>query len=203
MLISDGTGASVGILLQVARQACRAGLPLAVQLREKSLPGGELLRQARELVEGLRAADGEAPVVVNGRPDVALAAGAAGVHLPVRGLPVQRVRDAFSGRLKVGASTHSVEEVRRAVVAGADYVLFGPVFATPSKAGMGEPHGLEGLAKAGAAAGPVPLLAVGGITPRRAGSCRKAGAWGVAVIRALLHAADPAEAMRGLGGTME
>jgi len=198
MLISAGTGAPADGLLRLSRRACEAGIPLALQLREKALPDSELLRQARRLVEAGDPA--RTPVMVNGRLDVALAAGAAGVHLPACGVPLGRVRQAVGEALTVGVSTHSPEEVRSAVAGGADYIIFGPVFATPSKAGLGEPQGLTGLGQAVEAAGSVPLLAVGGVTPETAGACREAGAWGVAVIRALLEAGDPLAALRGLAG---
>ncbi len=201
MLIRAGTGAAPDGLVRLSRRACEAGIPLALQLREKALPDSELLRQARHLVQAGDPA--QTPVMVNGRLDVALAAGAAGVHLPARGVPLGRVRQAVGEALTVGVSTHSPEEVRSAVAGGADYIVFGPVFATPSKAGMGEPQGLTGLEQAVEAAGSVPLLAVGGVTPETAGACREAGAWGVAVIRALLEAGDPVAALRGLAGEKE
>jgi len=198
MLISEGKGASVEGFLRLSRLAHEAGIPLALQLREKSLPDDELLRQACRLVQ---AGDPvQTPVVVNGRLDLALAADAAGVHLPGRGVPVGRVKRAVGEDRVVGVSTHSPEEVRSAAAGGADYIVFGPVFATPSKAGMGEPQGLLRLATAVQAAGSVPLLAVGGVTVETAGACREAGAWGVAVIRALLQARDPLAILRGLQG---
>lgn len=196
MLISDGTGSPVDGLLTLARQACEAGIPLALQLREKSLSDAALLSQARRLVQATHPAT--TPVMVNGRLDVALAAGAAGVHLPGRGVPLHRVKRATDKNLVVGVSTHSSEEVRIAAAAGADYIVFGPVFATPSKAGMGSPQGLARLALAVEAAGSVPLFAVGGVTVETAGACREAGAWGVAVIRALLEAGDPLAVLRRL-----
>jgi thiamine-phosphate pyrophosphorylase len=198
MFISAGTGAPADALLRLSRRAGEAGIPLALQLREKALPDAELLRQARRLVQGTDPA--QAPVVVNGRLDVALAAGAAGVHLPARGAPLHRVRQAAGEALAVGVSTHSPQEVRSAAAGGADYIVFGPVFSTPSKAGMGEPQGLAGLERAVEAAGSVPLLAVGGVTTETAGACRETGAWGVAVIRALLEAADPLAALHELAG---
>ena len=201
MLISAGTGAPADRLVRLSRRARDAGIPLALQLREKALPDSELLRQARRLVQAGDPAHN--PVMVNGRLDVALAAGAAGVHLPARGVALGRVRQAVGEALTVGVSTHSPEEVRSAVAGGADYILFGPVFATPSKAGMGEPQGLNGLRRAVEAAGSVPLLAVGGVTAETAAACREAGAWGVAVIRALLSAGDLLATLRGLAGEQE
>lgn len=198
MLISDGTGAPADRLVPVVRRAREAGIPLVLQLREKVLPAADLLRQARHVIQATDPA--QIRVMVNGRLDVALAARAAGVHLPARGAPLRRVRHAAGEALAVGVSTHSEEEVRFAAAGGADYIVFGPVFATPSKAGLGEPQGLAALERAAGVAGSVPVFAVGGVTPETAGACREAGAWGVAVIRALLEAADPLAALRGLAG---
>jgi thiamine-phosphate pyrophosphorylase len=201
LFISDGAGAPFESMTRVAAAAQEAGIPLALQLREKALCGADLLQEAGRLVA---ATDPERiPVLVNGRLDVALAAGAAGVHLPAEGVPPGRVRAAVGRKLHVGVSTHSEEEVRQAVQQGADSILFGPVFSTPSKAGMGEPQGLERLARAAAAAGGVPLLAVGGVTPDTATSCRQAGAWGVAAIRALQDAADPVAVLKALAGELD
>ena len=199
MLISDGSGASESSLMELIRRAVQPGLLLSVQVREKRLSGQALLLAVRNLIDSLGPLAGSIPVFVNGRLDIALAVGAAGVHLPADGPPVDRVRRAVpAGSLAIGASTHSAAEVRAVCQAGADYVLFGPVFATPSKAGMGAPQGIVRLTEAVAMAGGTPLLAVGGVTPENAAACRGAGAWGVAVIAALHDAADPARTLRRL-----
>jgi thiamine-phosphate pyrophosphorylase len=162
-------------------------LPLALSLREKDLTGGELVALAREL-GGLTGAAG-ADLYINGRFDVALAAGAQGVHLPAGGPSPAEVR-AAAPALRIGVSTHTTEEVQAAARAGADFVVFGPVFATPSKRDLLATRGLPGLAAAAASA-PVPVLALGGITPVSAAVCRNAGARGLACIRAIMSAADP------------
>ncbi len=204
MLVSDGSGATVSRLIDLIRRAARSGIPLSVQIREKKLSGEALWRAVRQVMDSLGRLEGSIPVLVNGRLDIALAAGAAGVHLPGDGPPVARVRQAVpAGTLAVGASTHSISEVRGACRDGADYVLFGPVFATPAKAGMGRPQGLERLAEAVSAAEDTPLLAIGGITPLNATACRKVGASGVAVIGALRDADDPAQTLRDLAGEGE
>jgi thiamine-phosphate pyrophosphorylase len=164
-------------------------LPLAVQLREKDLPAAALLSLARELAALTKAAG--AALFVNDRLDIALACGAEGIHLPVSGLSPTDVR-AIAPQLLVAVSTHAADEVEAAALAGACFAVFGPVFATPSKRGVFEPRAEAGLRAACRA--PLPVLALGGITPGRASLCRAAGASGLACIRAVLSAPDPAAA---------
>jgi thiamine-phosphate pyrophosphorylase len=163
------------------------GLPLAVSLREKDLSSAELLALARALVDltGPAGAD----LYVNGRLDVALASGAAGIHLPAEGLVPEEVR-ALAPGLRVGVSTHTPEEVQRAARSGANFVVFGPIFSTPSKQGIIAPRGLDGLVAA-AQTSPLPVLALGGITRENAALCGNAGARGLACIRAIMSAPDP------------
>ncbi len=149
----------------------------AVQLREKHASD----RQRFELATLARTST-TSTVLVNGRPDIALAAGCHGVHLPSSGLPIVALRTAFGDRLLIGRSTHHPQEVAAARQAGADYVIFGPVFPTPSKAPYGPPPGLEGLRRA--AAYGLPIVAVGGIGPDQMALVAEAGAIGVAGIRA-------------------
>jgi thiamine-phosphate pyrophosphorylase len=151
-----------------------------IQIREKDLSARALF----ELVEaaGNLANPHGSKIMVNSRVDVALAAQAAGVHLP-SGSPPARVwrRPGFL----VGVSCHSVEEVLQAEAEGADYVVFGPVFAPLSKIAGLEPRGLEGLARA-AAAVRIPVLALGGVTRENSAACISAGAAGIAGI-SLFH----------------
>jgi thiamine-phosphate pyrophosphorylase len=119
-----------------------AGVPgLFVQLREKEAPDREVLERARAAREKL----GPDVLFVNGRFDVALAAGAAGVHLPADGLPLSRVKSHTPRGFRVGVSTHSPEEASEAIAAGADLVVIGPIFDTPSKRAYGEPLGVRTL----------------------------------------------------------
>lgn len=159
------------------RELAAAGID-GVQIREKDLDD-------RALLDLVRLARAELPasttLLVNGRLDVALAAGAAGVHLPVDGVPLSALRERFGGRVLLGRSTHTLEEVERARRDGADYVTFGPVYATPSKAGYGPPAGLERLAAAARLR--IPVYALGGVTLSRFGEVAAAGAAGVAAIR--------------------
>ncbi|MGH9367788.1 MAG: thiamine phosphate synthase [Thermoanaerobaculia bacterium] len=114
-----------------------AGAPsLTVQLREKETPDRETLAWARRCREWIGRA---VPLYVNGRFDIAIAAGADGVHLPADGLPLSRVRANTPRGFRVGVSTHSPEEARRAITEGADLVVLGPIFETPSKRAFGPP----------------------------------------------------------------
>ena len=156
-----------------------------VQIREKVLSGRELLGLVREAV----AAGGSARVIVNDRLDMALAAGAAGVHLGRESLgarDVVRWCKSSGGNAPadflVGVSCHSLADAREAESAGAAYIFFGPVFDTPSKRGMGEPQGvarLEEICRSVA----IRVLAIGGVNEQNAGDCIRAGAAGIAAIR--------------------
>jgi thiamine-phosphate pyrophosphorylase len=147
-------------LEEVVERALGAAPPgaVAVQVREKDLSGGPLLRLARSLRE-ITERHG-APLLVNDRVDVALAVGATGVHLPREGLPVAEVRRLFPQGL-VGVSTHSPAEVAQARTEGADFAVFGPVFDTPSKRRYGPPVGLAALGEAVQCG--LPVFALGGV----------------------------------------
>jgi thiamine-phosphate pyrophosphorylase len=136
-------------------------------------------------------------LLLNGRLDLALAAGADGVHLPASGVPVAALRalDASRGLL-FGRSTHSVAEVAAARDEGCDYAIFGPVFATPSKPGLLPPRGISSLREA--ARQGLPVIAIGGIDLRNAAEVASAGAWGVAAIRLFAEPEPNAGALRGL-----
>ncbi|HYN21028.1 MAG TPA: thiamine phosphate synthase [Thermoanaerobaculia bacterium] len=150
----------------------------AVQIREKDLNDRDLY----ELTLGARATVAPpAVLLVNGRMDVAFAAGADGCHLPADGVPLAALRRRFGAQVLLGRSTHHVEEVERAAREGADYVTFGPVYDTPSKAQYGPPRGLEELARAAKAG--IPVYALGGVTLSRFAEVAAAGAAGVAGIR--------------------
>jgi len=177
--------------------AALAGLPpavAAVQLRAKDMGGKDMLALARAL-RGVARAAGQW-LMVNDRLDVAVAAGADGVHLPSRGVPVADARRLLGPGAMIGASCHSVAEVRRARDGGADFATFGPVFDTPSKRAWGPPVGLDALREAARLG--LPLVALGGVDPSNAASTVAAGAAGVAAIRAWLGAADAARAVRQL-----
>jgi len=147
-----------------------------VQIREKNLDARELLELTRLTV----AFAGEAPVVVNSRVDVAIAAGAAGAHLPAHSIAASRWRSIAPGFL-MGVSCHTLTELRQAELDGADYAIFGPVFAPLSKTSDLTPLGLDGL-RAAARSVNIPVFAIGGITTANASACFEAGARGVAAI---------------------
>jgi thiamine-phosphate pyrophosphorylase len=173
LAISDRSSLAVS-LEDWLRAVGEAGIG-AVQIREKDLEDGALYGLTRRARSALPPA---VRLLVNGRLDVALAAGADGVHLPADGVPVAPLRRRFGPRVLIGRSTHRVEEVERARDEGADYVTFGPVYVTPGK---GAPVGLGELARAAAAG--LPVYALGGVTLQQFGELAGAGAAGIAAIR--------------------
>jgi thiamine-phosphate pyrophosphorylase len=186
MAISDRASLPV-LFADWLRDLGEAGIG-AVQIREKDLDDRSLYGLARLARAALPPA---ARLLVNGRLDVALAAGADGVHLPADGVPAAALRARFGGGVLIGRSTHRVEEVERARDEGADYVTFGPVYATPGK---GAPVGVAELARAAAAG--LPVYALGGVTLERLGEVAAAGASGIAAIRMFQRQTDLAEVAR-------
>ncbi len=181
-----------GALIEAVEQSLEAGLR-AVQLREKDLPVRGLLDLAGALRESTRRRG--ARFLVNDRADIALAVEADGVQRTRESLPVEALRAVGGPLFLIGASVHSREEAVEAAARGADFLVFGPVWDTPSKRGYGPPQGLDALA-AVAAASRVPVLAIGGLTPARAVEALDAGAAGVAVISAIVAAERPGDATR-------
>jgi len=181
-------------LVRQVERAFASGVDF-VQLRRRGRPAREIEALAKRIA-GLAPGAG-VKILVNGRLDVALSAGAGGVHLPEDGLPVAAVRRVSPPGFVVSRSTHSREAAERACDEGASFVLFGPVFPTPSK--PGHPGvGLEVLAQV-ASSVPVPVYALGGVTPERLSRIADAGARGIAGIsvfereeslRALLEGLD-------------
>jgi thiamine-phosphate pyrophosphorylase len=150
-----------------------------IQIREKDLPARDLLALVRKVTALPKAAS--AKILVNGRVDVALAAGADGVHLPADSIPPKTLRPIVPPGFLIGVSCHTVEEVRRAETECADYILFGPVYAPISKSSGLNPIGIAGLAEA-AHAVRIPVIALSGITHDNADECVTAGAKGIAGI---------------------
>ncbi len=193
-LVTDRTRTCGRRLLDVVEAALRGGVD-AVQLRDKDLSARELFELACRL-RGVCKRYG-ARLLINDRIDVALAAGADGVHLPVNSfLPADARRLLGPGAL-IGASSHSLAEAHAAAGDGADFVVFGPVFDTPSKRANGAPGGLEALWQVARAVA-VPLLCIGGIDAERVESVCRQGVAGIAVIGAILEAEDPEAAAHGI-----
>jgi len=188
------------LLLTKIEQAVEAGVDW-IQLREKDLSGKQLSELASDAI---RSAAGTSAILINDRLDVACAVRAAGVHLGENSLPVSEAKRLVDERrtgkdFLIGASVHSLEIALQTEQAGASYVIFGPVFATPSKAAFGPPQGLESLRKVCAEL-KIPVLAIGGITIENAGDCLKAGARGIAAIRLFQEASDLSSLVKALRG---
>jgi thiamine-phosphate pyrophosphorylase len=181
--------------LRLVVEAALHGGARAIQLREKDLSPRELYPVALEL-RHLTQAYG-ARLLINDRIDVALAVKADGVHLTTTSLPTGCARQILGPGRLIGVSTHTCAEARAAVEEGADFIVFGPVFFTPSKAPYGQPVGLDAL-RAVRAAVKAPILAIGGIKQTNLDQVLTAGADGIAVISAIISADDPALATQHL-----
>jgi thiamine-phosphate diphosphorylase len=187
--IIDPAQAGGGAALQVAEMLLSAGVRL-IQLRDKQASTRDLFEQARSVAACVRS--GKGIFILNDRSDVARAAGADGVHVGQEDLPVELARQILGEGKWVGYSTHVLAQVVEADKSSADYIAFGPIFPTASKARPDPVVGLEGLREARQATGK-PLVAIGGITLQNARQVIDAGADSVAVIRGLLEAPDLAE----------
>lgn len=175
-----------------------------IQIREKNMDGAKLAELARNVISRV---EPNCRVILNDRLDVACAVGAGGVHLGEKSIPVAEARRfvrerGMSKEFLIGASVHSLEAAIAAEKDGADYVIFGPVFATPAKLAFGEPQGLARLKEVCSTLA-IPVLGIGGITLENAGDCYLSGASGVAAIRLFQEARQLAELvaqLRGCGG---
>jgi thiamine-phosphate pyrophosphorylase len=194
LVVTDRQQTNGRTLLAVLKQALKAGSP-GIQLRERDLSSRDLLTLARE-VQMLTASRGS-QFVVNDRIDIALVLDGVGVHLRSNSLPISVARHLLGSHRLLGVSAHSVDEVVRAESDGADYVVLGPIYSTPSKQLFGLPLGLHQLEEACGKVR-VPIIGIGGITAARVSEVRRAGAFGVAVIAAIVSAADVEGATRGL-----
>ena len=189
-------------LTQRIENVLRAGIPW-VQIREKDLPVRALMGITRTAVRARSALviQDQARILVNDRCDVAWAAGAAGVHVGEKSLPIPALvkarRACGPAEFLVGASCHSADGAVKAAAEGADYIFFGPIFETPSKARFGAPQGLAKLAQVCEAV-PIPVIAIGGITIANARACRGAGAAGIAAIRLFQEKKDLAQIVASL-----
>jgi thiamine-phosphate pyrophosphorylase len=188
----------VHVLLEKIETVAQAGVDW-IQIREKDLPARALADLVQQAVAR---ASGSCRILVNDRMDVCLAAGAAGVHLGETSMPVAQAKRLATGKdlgtdFFLGVSTHSLESAEAAEKGGAHYVIFGPVYETPSKRMFGPPQGLERLAEVCERVA-IPVIAIGGITEENAAQCIAAGASGIAAIRMFQNARDVAPLLRKL-----
>lgn len=177
-------------LLWVLEHALDGGVK-AIQLREKDLGGKELFELAEQVRRLCQRYD--AALFINDRIDVALAVDAAGVQLGKTSLPLETARSLLGPQKLIGYSIHSLEEGQQVEARGADFVLFGPVYFTQSKASFGAPQGLAAL-KQTVENLTLPVYAIGGVTAENAVAVRSAGARGVALIGAIIGAEKPRDA---------
>jgi thiamine-phosphate pyrophosphorylase len=189
-LVTDRKQTGGRDLLWVLEQALKGGVK-AIQLREKDLDGKaffDLAEKTRDLCGRYRAA-----LFINDRVDVALAVDADGVQLGKDSIPIAAARRLLGPLKLIGASIHALVEAKDAQREGADFILFGPVYFTPSKAAYGAPQGLAAL-KEIVENMAVPVYAIGGIKPGHIMEVRQTGIRGVALISAVLGSHDPNEA---------
>lgn len=181
-------------LSSVITEAVDAGVRM-VQIREKDLKTRELTSLCRQLCPLIKHHHGT--ILLNDRIDLVLALGADGVHLRTDSLPVSVARRLLGTERLIGASTHSVEEARVAEAEGADFIVLGPIFDTPSKRAYGPPLGIQTLQKTRRSLH-LPIYAIGGITPIRIPDVLSAGAYGVAVISSILQSPSIPDTTREL-----
>ena len=197
---------SLPALLDMIRAAAAAGVDW-VQIREKDLPARGLFALVKQAVALASVRPGSIrpssiKIIVNDRVDIALAAGATGVHLGHASAPAQEVVNwCRAGNAPadflIGVSGHILEGAQDAESAGTSYTYFGPIYETPSKIPFGKPHGVEELAQVAKTVS-IPVIAIGGVNESNAAQCIRAGAAGVAAIRMIQDAADPTSLKRGI-----
>jgi len=178
-------------------RAVLAGGGRWIWFRDRDLPADERRRLGEAVAREVRAAGG--CLTVGGDPDLAVALGAGGVHLP-SGASIAAARDRLGG-VRLGISAHSLREVEAAALAGADYVTLSPIFPTASKPGYGPALGPEAI-RAARGFG-LPIVALGGVGAGTLALCREAGAAGFAVMGGVMRAEDPAAEVRGLLGAWQ
>jgi len=181
-------------LVPLLQRVLTAAAP-AIQLRERDLSARELVTLALELQAAT--ASRRSQLLINDRIDVALALEGVGVHLRSNSLPVSVARQVLGTQRLLGISVHAVEEAVQVESQGADYIVLGPIYETPSKQMFGPPLGIHTLERACRLVR-LPIIGIGGVTAARAREMRRAGAFGVAVITAVLGAADVESATREL-----
>lgn len=183
-LLTDRHNTSQRPLPSIINQAMDAGVRM-VQIREKDLDTRPLIDLTKNLISLIQRQQGK--VLLNDRIDLVLALEADGVHLRSNSLPLPFARRMLGAKKLIGISTHSVDEIRKAENEGADFAVLGPIHETPSKRIYGPPLGLSTLEKA-CRATHLPIFAIGGINPMNVHSVMSSGAYGIAVISAILQA---------------
>jgi thiamine-phosphate pyrophosphorylase len=168
--------------LTIIKNAVHAEVSL-IQIREKQLSARQVFELASAAAQITK--NSHTKLLVNDRADIALAAEADGVHLPASSLAPEIVRANFPENFTIGVSAHSLAEIERAKLAGADFATFGPVFATPSKKQYGAPQGVAKLREVAETVGGFPIIALGGITGNNFAEALRSGAKGIAAIRFL------------------
>lgn len=196
-LVTDRHQTAGRPLLSVLGRAVRSGVR-AIQLRERDLP----IRELRSLAMELQVELPDVRLFINDRVDVALAVRAQGVHLRESSLPAGVVRGLLAPHQLLGLSVHSLDGVMAAEQQGADFVVLGPVYDTPSKRVYGPPIGL-GVLEQAARKARIPIFAIGGITAARAREVRRAGAFGAAVLSSILSAVNVERATEELLSAIE
>ena len=197
-LVTDRNQTGGRDLLWVLERALEGGVR-AVQLREKDLGGRELFilaEKTKRLCERY-----QANLFVNDRVDVALGVDADGVHLGGDSMPVRAARELLGAEKLIGVSTHSINEASEAEREKADFILFGPVYFTASKAAYGEPQGLGRLKKVVEKIS-LPVYAIGGVKVGNIAEVKETGVRGIALISAVLSASDPRAATRRILETL-
>lgn len=185
--------------LDIARGAIKGGAKI-IQYRNKDASSRILLKEALELRD--ITAKENVLFIINDRLDIALAAGADGVHLGQDDLPYEAAREILGNKYIIGISATNLEEALEAAGKGADYIGLGPIFPTPSKDDAASPIGLEGL-KATRSATDVPIVAIGGITSNNIEEVVAAGSDAIALISAVAAAPDMVAASRELAAKIE
>jgi thiamine-phosphate pyrophosphorylase len=178
--------------LEVVRAAVAGGVT-CVQLREKRCSTREFIEEALSVKAFLQST--RVPLLINDRVDVALAAGADGVHLGQSDMPLALARSLVGRSMVIGISAESIQDAIEAQAGGADYLGVSPIFATPTKTDTAAPLGLAGLQSIRRAV-KIPLVAIGGLNAGNAAEVIRVGADGVAVVSAIVGAEDPAQAAR-------
>jgi thiamine-phosphate pyrophosphorylase len=182
----------------VVEEALKGGAK-AVQLREKDLSSRALYETAYELRK--LTARYDARLFINDRIDIALAVAADGVHLGSTSIPVHRARQILGDKRLIGVSCHNTVSAINAQEKGADFITFGPVYYTPSKAVYGNPVGVGKLAEISELLR-IPVFALGGINRKNVSQVIETGAHGIALVSAILAAADPHAEMKALLSTL-